>query len=107
MLKFVHVQDAIHLDLKLVNVMRRQLDGKVVLIDFGGAKQTSALQITSDGNRKLTVCVGTKGYMPPEQAQGQPRPASDVYAVGRIAIRLLTGKEPYTIPENPHTEELL
>jgi Protein kinase domain len=106
-LKFVHDRDAIHLDLKLANVMRRQLDGKVVLIDFGGAKQTSALQITSDGNTKLTICVGTLGYMPSEQAKGRPRPASDVYAVGRIAIRLLTGKEPYTIPENPHTGELL
>jgi len=45
--------------------------------------------------------------MPSEQAQGRPRPASDVYAVGKIAIRLLTGREPDVIPENPHTGELL
>jgi serine/threonine protein kinase len=100
-LKFVHDQNSIHLDLKLGNMMRRSTDRKVVLIDFGGAKQVGALQITPGGGTKLTICVGTQGYTPPEQSSRRPKPSSDVYAIGRIAIRLLTGIEPSRISEDP------
>ena len=106
-LKFVHDQGAIHLDLKPDNIIRRTSDGKLVLIDFGGAKQTSALQITPGGGTKSTDCVGTKGYMPAEQAMGRPKPASDIYAVGKIGIQALTGIHPYRIPEDPRTGKIL
>jgi serine/threonine protein kinase len=106
-LQFIHERDAIHLDLKPENIMRRKLDGKIVLIDFGGAKQTSALEVRPGGNTVMTVTVGTSGYMPSEQSQQKPRPASDVYAVGKIAIQALTGRHPYHIPEDAHTDEVL
>jgi serine/threonine protein kinase len=36
--------------------------------------------------------VGTKGYVPPEQALGHPNCTSDLYALGITAIEALTGK---------------
>lgn len=40
------------------------------------------------------MAIGTYGYMPSEQAGGQPKLSSDVYALGIIAIQALTGLNP-------------
>jgi eukaryotic-like serine/threonine-protein kinase len=82
-LSVVHQQNTIHRDLKPANIMRRQQDGKLVLIDFGAVKE-----ILTD---QSTVAIGTPAYMPPEQAQGRPGKYSDVYAVGMLGIQALTG----------------
>ncbi|MGB3207921.1 MAG: serine/threonine-protein kinase, partial [Crinalium sp.] len=47
------------------------------------------------------------GYMPSEQARGQPRPNSDIYALGIIAIQALTGILPLQLQEDPNTGEML
>lgn len=100
-LEFVHAQGTIHRDIKPANLMRRRTDGKLVLIDFGAVKQVeTATAIAS------TVAIGTDGYMPNEQAIGKPRPCSDLYAVGAIAIQGLTGVPPSLICENMETGEL-
>lgn len=100
-LVFVHQQGAIHRDIKPANLMRRRSDGKLVLIDFGAVKQVeTATAITS------TVAIGTDGYMPNEQAIGKPRPCSDLYAVGVIAIQGLTGVPPSLLLEDMKTGEL-
>jgi len=54
-----------------------------------------------------TVAIGTPGYMPSEQARGQPRPNSDIYALGIIAIQALTGLLPLQLQEDPNTGEML
>ena len=60
-LAFVHSQGMIHRDLKPANIMRRDSDGKLVLIDFGAVKQILA----SDwGNRSAGVTSTTRGYTP-------------------------------------------
>lgn len=97
-LEVVHKQGVIHRDLKPPNIMRRQ-DGRIVLIDFGAVKQISTSAINAGGQAQPTVAIGTLGYMPPEQAQGRPRPCSDIYAVGAIAIQALVGESPINLED--------
>ncbi len=101
-LAFVHQQNVIHRDLKPANIIRRARDGKLVLIDFGAVKQVSS----SGGSQTLTVAIGTRGYMPNEQIAGTPRPNSDIYALGAIAIQALTGIEPSRLRQHPQTCEM-
>ncbi|GBO54347.1 serine/threonine kinase [Pseudanabaena sp. lw0831] len=102
-LVFVHQQGAIHRDIKPANLMRRRTDGKLVLIDFGAVKQVGTAVASNIGS---TVAIGTDGYMPNEQAIGKPRPCSDLYAVGAIAVQGLTGVAPNLLSENLETGEL-
>ena len=92
-LKFVHQEQVIHRDIKPSNIIRRLRDGKLVLIDFGAVKEISTLG-ESAGLVNPTVSMGTRGYMPPEQANRQPKFSSDIYAVGMIGIQALTGLDP-------------
>lgn len=101
-LKFVHEQRVIHRDVKPDNLIRRSSDGKLVLVDFGTVKQVLQGQKTNVG--QLTVPVGTQGYMPTEQARGKPRPTSDLYALGIIAIQAVTGIPPLDLPEDDDGE---
>ncbi|MGF1566591.1 MAG: tetratricopeptide repeat protein [Nodosilinea sp.] len=107
-LSFVHRQQVIHRDVKPSNLIRRHQDGKIVLIDFGAVKQvtSSPLVDAETGATNLTVAIGTHGYMPNEQYAGKPRFSSDVYAVGMLGIRALTGVHPQKINEDPDTSEL-
>jgi formylglycine-generating enzyme required for sulfatase activity len=94
-LAFVHEQGVIHRDLKPANIMRRTSDQKIVLIDFGAVKQIKGtLTVNPQGQASSTISIGTPGYTAPEQAAGQPLYASDVYAVGAMAIQALTGMHP-------------
>lgn len=104
-LAVIHQEGVIHRDLKPANIRRRDVDGKLVLIDFGAVKQVSK-QTSLDGKTKVTVSIGTVGYAPSEQTQGRPKLSSDVYAVGMIALQALTGKDPEHISEDPQTGEL-
>jgi len=107
-LAFVHAQQVIHRDIKPANLIRRRQDGRLVLIDFGAVKQVSTAPLVDPetGATNLTVSIGTQGYMPNEQYAGKPRFSSDVYAVGMLGIRALTGIHPKHIDEDPHTSEL-
>jgi serine/threonine-protein kinase len=89
----VQQHGVIHRDLKPSNLMRRDRDGKIVLIDFGSVKQVST-QIVDAAGVKQTVAVGTKSYMPMEQMMGHPGFYSDIYALGVIIIQALTGIHP-------------
>ena len=85
-LSFVHGHDVIHRDIKPANIIRRQADSQLVLIDFGAVKE-----INQGSAQTRTMATGTPAYMPIEQFQGKPKPNSDIYAVGMIAIQALTG----------------
>ncbi len=99
-LEFIHGQGVIHRDIKPDNIVRRKRDGKLVLIDFGAVKQVRVQQATAVGQVSLTVGIGTLGYMPTEQASGQPRPSSDIYALGKVSIQALTGLFPSQLRED-------
>lgn len=103
-LAFVHDQKVIHRDIKPDNIIRRQQDGKLVLIDFGAVKEVRAQQTVVSGQVSQTVAIGTPGYMPTEQTRGKPRFSSDLYAVGIIGIQALTGLSPAQLPEDDEGE---
>ncbi len=105
-MEYTHSQGVIHRDIKPDNIIRRRSDGKLVLIDFGAIKQVQT-QLNQEGQTAATVAVGTLGYMPSEQAQGKPRPNSDLYAIGVICIQALTGLPPRELQEDYQTGELI
>jgi serine/threonine protein kinase/Tfp pilus assembly protein PilF len=107
-LAFVHEQQVIHRDIKPPNLIRRQGDGKIVLIDFGAVKLVSSQVVNPEtGETNLTISIGTKGYMPNEQLAGNPRFSSDVYAVGMLGIQALSGVHPKRMGEDPETGEIV
>lgn len=107
-LEFVHRHSVIHRDIKPDNLIRRKSDNKLVLVDFGAVKQIRT-QLASVYGQQLsnTIAVGTPGYMASEQALGQPRPSSDIYALGIIGIQALTGLMPVSFQEDLSTGEIL
>jgi tetratricopeptide (TPR) repeat protein len=106
-LDFVHQQNVIHRDVNPRNILRRNKDGKLVLIDFGAVKEITT-QITNPQHKNsLSVSIGTPGYMPSEQSHGNPKLSSDIYAAGTIAIQCLTGINPHQLPKDPDTEEII
>jgi serine/threonine-protein kinase len=105
---YLHERGVVHRDLKPGNVL---LDarGEPLLTDFGLARRVGDNRAESstpgpagpaedDSERTPPGAVlGTMGYLAPEQARGQTglTPAVDVYALGAILYKLLTGRTPF------------
>jgi eukaryotic-like serine/threonine-protein kinase len=106
-LAVVHQKNIIHRDIKPQNLMRRRQDGKIVLIDFGAVKELNTIIVNTQGQTSVSVVVGTPGYMPIEQAAGQPQLCSDVYAVGILGISALTGLKAHELPTDPTNGEVI
>ncbi|MCC7387052.1 MAG: serine/threonine protein kinase [Deltaproteobacteria bacterium] len=79
----------IHRDIKPKNVLRRRSDRRLFLIDFGSVRE--ALR---DPDRGGSTVAGTFGYMAPEQFRGEATPRTDLYALGALAIALLSRRDP-------------
>lgn len=101
-LEFVHSQGVIHRDIKPSNIIVREIDQKLVLIDFGAVKEIHNL--TDGDDSALTVGIGTQGYMPSEQCAGSPRFNSDIYAIGMTGIQALIGLPPSQLKTNADGE---
>lgn len=98
----LHQLNLIHRDIKPSNIIRRNSDGKLILIDFGAVKKITSTYVE---NNQLTVCVGTKGYMPIEQEYyRKPTLASDIYAVGILGIVALLGTHPKNLRYSQNNE---
>jgi len=97
-LRVLHRRGRVHRDVKPGNVRVTQ-DGRVVLLDLGLCADLDVLE-----KRLQTGPVGTAHYMAPEQAAGDVTPASDLYAVGVLLFRCLTGFCPF---EGPSEQVLL
>ncbi len=86
---FIHRIPVIHRDIKPDNIIRRASDNSLVLVDFGAAKRLTPK------NRSVTgTMIGTAEYVAPEQMNGKPKAASDIYSLGVTCLHLLTGVSP-------------
>lgn len=94
-LNYIHSKHINHLDIKPSNIMVRQVDNSVVLIDFGVAKQYDLL--TNEGTTSTPVGV-SHGYSPLEQySDGGVQnfsPQSDIYALGATLYTMVVGEKP-------------
>ncbi len=86
---FAHHQRIIHCDIKPENLILFP-DNWLMLSDFGIDK-IALNTIRASGS-------GTVGYVAPEQAMGKPSPRSDVFSLGLILCRMLSGQ----LPEWPY-----
>ncbi|QKQ77382.1 tetratricopeptide repeat protein [Nostoc sp. TCL240-02] len=78
-LVIVHSLGVIHRNIKPANIIRRESDKKLVLVDF------------SNFNEAITNNAENLEYMPIEQANGNVKYNSDIYALGMVAIAALLG----------------
>ncbi len=94
-LKYAHNKGVIHRDIKPDNCMFRA-DGTLVLVDFGLAKVVDADSSLSQTGMRL----GTPSYMSPEQCMGKKiDKRSDIYSLGVMFFKMLTGSVPYNTEE--------
>ena len=103
LLRYIHRQNLLHLDIKPANIIRRESDQKLVLIDFGAMQRrlNSELEIL-DADEKRDRSAGTIGFSPAEQLAGKPTCASDIYALGVTCLYLLTGISPLDLATAPN-----
>lgn len=84
---YIHGQQKIHRDIKPSNIMLRP-NGEVCIIDFGIAKD-----MKTPTGKTLGRCVGTDGYMSPEQVKGNSIDyRTDIYSLGCLLHYMLTGQ---------------
>jgi serine/threonine-protein kinase len=90
-IEHAHALGVIHRDLKGSNVMRAD-SGGVKVMDFGIARALGSPGLTQGDHP-----IGTPEYMPPEQVRAEEIDArADVYALGALLFKMLTGRLPFT-----------
>jgi serine/threonine protein kinase len=90
-LRFIHKHQVIHRDITPTNILRRKADDRLLLIDFGVAKQINE----EAGADQPGTRIGTEGYAPIEQFRsGKAYPASDLYSLGATCLHLMTETRP-------------
>ena len=100
-LSAAHAKGIVHRDLKPENVFLVERAGDpdfVKLLDFGISKLQQVIDGVEEVNpTKTGTTLGTPHYMAPEQAQAQKDVDHrvDVYALGVILFRALTGQHPF------------
>lgn len=108
-LKYMHEEKRmLHLDLKPGNIMRRNNDGHIFLIDFGLSKHYNE---SGEPETSTSVGLGTPGYAPIEQANSHNsklfRETLDIYALGATFYKLLTSQAPPPASELVSDDELI
>lgn len=98
-LSFAHSRGVIHRDLKPDNIMVGS-HGQVYVMDWGCA-QVNGSDLVEGRVDPDGIVIGTVAYMAPEQAQGlitKIDARTDVFGVGAILYKVLTGAAPYPGP---------
>jgi eukaryotic-like serine/threonine-protein kinase len=84
----------VHRDIKPANIIISSKDNLAHLVDFGIARAGEAKNV----RRKQTSALGTPGYAPPEQYQGNADARSDIYALAATLHHLITNRDPSDYP---------
>ena len=96
-LKELHSQNLLHRDIKPENIFMRD-KGMPMLIDFGAAREAIGSK-----SQDLTQILTPK-YAPPEQYESdrsKQGPWTDIYSLGMVLYRLITGEDTTDIPASP------
>ena len=88
-------REILHRDIKPGNLMVNA-DGQLIVLDFGMAKSSDDLKLTSHAAIK-----GTPAFMAPETIMGRRDSAADVYSSAATVYFCATGHPPHKV-ENPH-----
>lgn len=102
-LEVVHGADFLHRDIKPGNIIIRDEDDSPVLLDFGTARQAM-------GTRSRSVAsILTPGYAPIERysSRGNQGPWTDIYALGVVCYRALTGQMVDEAMDRIHDDALI
>ncbi|MBI3201792.1 MAG: serine/threonine protein kinase [Myxococcales bacterium] len=96
-----HSKDIVHRDIKPNNIFLCEVGSGVPfvkLLDFGIAREGDQ-NLTTTGN-----LVGTPAFMSPEQLSGKPVDRrADLWSLAMVALKALTGKNPFERPTIPET----
>lgn len=86
-----HAAGLIHRDIKPANILVESGTGRVRLMDFGLARQSTGSDLTASG-----ALLGTPSYMAPETIAEQPQDErTDLFSLGGVMYHLLTGRLPF------------
>jgi serine/threonine-protein kinase len=92
-----HRAGIVHRDVKDANVLVDSASGRVKVCDFGISRSMEPLE--GEAPATGSGLVGTLQYMAPERFAGvRDDPRSDLFAVGVVFYRLLTGRRPFDAP---------
>lgn len=105
---YAHQHGVVHRDLKPSNILITE-QGEVRILDFGVASYIDSNEQMNTMLTDMGQLVGTLTYMSPEQATGNNKEIdtrSDVYALGGIAYRILSGQLSHDVKSAPLHESV-
>jgi eukaryotic-like serine/threonine-protein kinase len=101
---FIRQQNLIHQHLNPRNLIRQYGSGRIAIVGLGGVKDVNNVWQVETAPHKIVGDAEATNYMPYEQQNGFPQYNTDLYAIGIMAIRALTGDR--LVPCDPESFEL-
>ncbi|MDY7005722.1 MAG: ABC transporter substrate-binding protein [Cyanobacteriota bacterium] len=85
---------------------QKQKWGQLALIDFGATKQVTETYLRQFEGKDATEMI-SQGYTSPEQYEGKITRYSDVFAIARTIVYLVTAEDPENLPTDPQSGRLM